>query len=169
MIIRTEYMTDQEAIRNIHAQAFGQMDEACLVDRLRKEKEESIVLSLVGESKGSVLGHALFCKIDLKNKEIELKAAALAPIGVLPDSQNEGLGKALIEEGLLRLKKLGYQVVLVLGDPTYYERFGFSKELAKRIKCEYSCDAFMALELETESLPKEGTIKATYPSAFEYI
>ncbi len=95
-----------------------------------------------------------------------IEAAALAPIAVSPDYRGAGIGAALIREGLRICKAHGKDVVLVLGDPRYYVRFGFSAERATAIASAYSGPSFMALEL-TPGVLRGVSGSVTYPSAFD--
>jgi putative acetyltransferase len=91
----------------------------------------------------------------------------LAPMAVLPARQRQGIGSALVRDGLGRCRELGYEAVVVLGHPGYYPRFGFVPASRFGIGCEYDVPAevFMALELVPGALRgKPGTIR--YHPAF---
>ena len=83
-------------------------------------------MSLVAVNDGDVLGHAAFTFCSAGQPEIPL--AMLAPLCVAPNHHKQGLGSALVKEGFDRLKAQSVEKVLVLGDPAYYSRFGFSQE-----------------------------------------
>ncbi len=87
----------------------------------------------------------------------------LAPVAVLPARQRQGIARALIGAGHLRLKTLGEKIVFVLGDPDYYKRFGFSHEIAKPFACVYQGDDLQALRLSSDA-PAAGEV--VYPPAF---
>jgi len=110
---------DEPEIRRIETAAFGQPDEAHIIDAVRDSDLAQI--SLVARVDGVIVGHALFCAVEAAG----LDAGALGPIGVDPSRQGEGIGGALIRDGLARCATLGWQAVFVLGDPGYYSRFGF--------------------------------------------
>jgi putative acetyltransferase len=76
-----------------------------------------------------------------------VKAAALAPLSVLPGHQRRGVGDELTRHALSQLRDSGVELVVVLGHPAYYPRFGFSELLARLLDAPYSGSSFMALEL----------------------
>ena len=160
--IRAEVPADLPAIREVHTQAFGQADEAQLVDRLREDGD--FVASLVAERDGGIVGHVLFGQLRIVAPDREVAAAALAPVAVRPPLQRQGLGSTLIRAGLVRCRELGIEAVVVLGHPAYYPRFGFSAALAERLTAPYSGPAFMALELAPNCLASGGAVH--YPPAF---
>ena len=94
-----------------------------------------------------------------------IRAAALAPMAVQPDLQNQGIGSKLVEEGLKVVRERAFDGVIVLGHSAYYPRFGFSAELARRLAAPFSGEAFMALELVPGAL--DGSMgSVSYPAAF---
>ncbi len=94
-----------------------------------------------------------------------LAAAALAPMAVLPEHQRQGIGARLIKAGLALLRDEGESVVIVVGHPDYYPRFGFSSEKALNLESPFPPDAFMAMELRTGAL--DGIRgKVRYPESF---
>jgi putative acetyltransferase len=122
IIIRFERRDDISAIHAVQAAAFGQDIEANLVDALRESGSRRI--SLVAERNGEVVGHVLFSPVSLEGTTGGL---GLAPVGVLPEYQGQGIGSALIRAGLDECEKLGAPFVVVLGEPAYYSRFGFKR------------------------------------------
>jgi putative acetyltransferase len=157
--IRPERPQDVAAVRRIHERAFPLPDEADLVDRLRADGD--IVLALVAADPEPV-GHIVFSRLLLPDPAV--KATALAPVSVLPERQREGIGSALITEGLARLRDAGEDVVLVLGDPTYYSRFGFLTQAAKAFRSVYEGPYFQALPFTDAGRFAHGEV--TYPPAF---
>lgn len=145
MILRDETPADRAAIYELHRQAFGGEDESRLIDVLRDQGYHRV--SLVAEEDGRVVGHALFSAIEIVTPDARLPVLSLAPVGVLPEWQNRQVGTQLIRQGLERCRSTGHSIVLVVGHPPYYPRFGFSQELARQLECPYAGDAFMALEL----------------------
>lgn len=144
--IREELPEDIAAIYHVEEQAFGQPNEASLVDALRRHGV--FVLSLVGVQDGEIVGHILFTHGTIEDDDSEFDALALGPLAVLPDYQNQGIGSQLMEEGLVMCKEAGHKVVFLLGHPNYYPRFGFVKGSTKGIGNEYNADdAFMVKEL----------------------
>lgn len=124
-VIRSEQPQDAAAIRCVLEAAFPQPDEANLVDQLRANG--GITLSLVAESvDAGIVGHILFSPLNVHADDgTEFSAQALAPLAVAPTHQKQGIGAALVEAGLAALREMGEALVFVLGDPSYYGRFGF--------------------------------------------
>jgi len=146
ILIRPETAADQDAIRHVNRLAFGQDDEARLVDALRDGG--FLRVSLVAEQAGQVVGHILFSDLPIITGAGMVPALALAPMAVLPDFQNQGIGSALVRSGLDECRQQGHKIVVVLGHPHFYPRFGFSPKLASHLESQFSGgDSFMAVEL----------------------
>jgi putative acetyltransferase len=143
--------------------AFGQVDEADLVDRL--QQEGAVLLSLVAVMGTEIVGHILFSRMWVDTANGSMPAVALAPMAVVPGHQRRGIGGRLIRSGLDWLRNRGEQKVIVLGHPDYYPRFGFSVEKAQALESPFPPYAFMATELSHNSL---GGIcgRVRYPVAF---
>jgi putative acetyltransferase len=127
-MIRYARAADHPAIAEINTLAFGQPDEAALVDRLRADGD--VLFELVSETDGRVDGHILFSRLWADRAGM---FAALAPMAVHPDRQRGGLGSALVRAGLESAREFGAHGVLVLGHPAYYPRFGFAAETARKV------------------------------------
>lgn len=157
--IRAAESGDASAIFALHSTAFEMEAEANLVRSLSEDGD--IVLSLVALNAGEIIGSAVYSRllIDGENKG----ASALAPLGVRPDWQARGVGSALIAESHMQLTKSGENLVIVLGDPAYYKRFGFSVAAARNFRTPYDGPYLMALEL-SKNAPKNGAV--TYANAF---
>lgn len=134
MRIRPETPADAPAIFRVNELAFGQPAEARLVDALRGTAHWIAELSLVADDAGEVVGHVLFTRMALRDGTRVSPALALAPVAVHPTRQNAGIGGRLVREGLERGRALGHGVVVVLGHPTYYPRFGFEPAGARGIR-----------------------------------
>ncbi len=143
--IRQEAEGDIPDIRDVNRSAFDEVDEAHLVDDLRSEGYAR--LSLVAEEDGRIVGHIMFSEATIRTEETGVGALALGPVGVIPERQGQGIGSALIREALDRCARTGHRIVVLLGHPDYYPRFGFSAERAGNLSSAYSGEAFMALEL----------------------
>ena len=161
--IRQETQKDHKAIREVNCRAFGCDDEANLVDQLRRDG--SVVMSLVAVVDNRVEGHILFSDLPIETETGEIHAVALAPLAVTPEYQKQGIGSSLVRAGLDACRQIGRKIVVVLGHPEYYRRFGFTAELTKKLKAPISGEAFMAIELVPGALKGvTGTVK--YPKAF---
>jgi putative acetyltransferase len=162
--LRDEVPEDREPIRALHRAAFGGEGEGRLVDRLREDG--LVVVSLVAVEAGEVVGHALFAELPIEpDGGGVLHGVALAPLAVLPARQRRGIGSALVRRGLALCRERGRALAVVVGDPAYYGRFGFSAELARRLRAPWAGPFMTALELAPGSLPP-GMATARYPDAF---
>jgi putative acetyltransferase len=162
-LIRIEAPSDANAVVNVNRLAFGQEDEARLVASLRDEGH--VRMSLVAEEGGSVVGHVLFSRLAIETQNGTVEALALAPLAVVPEWQGRGIGSALVREGLRICAERGHRVVIVLGDPVFYGRFGFSADRARLLRSLYSGPAFQALELMPGALEAiDGEV--IYPPPF---
>ena len=123
--IRASKPADRTAIYRVESAAFGQKDEADLVERL--EAAGRTVFSLVAEKGDEIVGHILFTSAKVAGGQIEQDIVCLAPVAVYPDHQNEGIGAALIRAGIELCQKAGHARMFVLGHPAYYPRFGFER------------------------------------------
>ena len=110
----------------------------------------------------------MFSNLPIETDGEVLRGAALAPMAVRPGLQRQGVGSALVKRGIQLCRDCGYVVIVVLGDPAYYSRFGFSGERAKRLRGPYSGEALMALEL-TQGVLKNGMGALRYPDAFRLV
>ena len=151
--IRAEQPNDRAAIREVHVCAFGGDEEANLVELLRNRKKA--VISLVAVSQQRVVGHILFSPISISNAPEDFRAVGLAPLAVLPEFQNHGIGSQLTHAGLEACRQRDYDAVVVLGHPGYYPRFGFSRAKDHGLDNEYDAlDAFLVMELKPRSLQR---------------
>jgi len=165
MRIRAQTADDDSAVWQVNKSAFPTPVEAGLVERLRTEADP--VVSLVAEDDEGVLGHILFSPVSL-SADPDFFAMGLAPMAVMPNRQRQGIGAALIREGLEACRQLGCRAVFVLGHPDYYPRFGFVAASRFGIECQFEVpdEAFMALELEPGAL-KGLAGKMHYHPAFD--
>lgn len=125
--IRAEREGDAAAIRRVTEAAFrgrpyADGDEADVIERLRAAA--ALTLSLLATAGAETIGHAAFSPATLRGAAAPWYA--LGPVSVLPEYQRRGVGTALIESGLERLRERGAGGCILLGDPGYYARFGFA-------------------------------------------
>jgi putative acetyltransferase len=151
------------AVLALHRAVFGGEYEAELVERL--DRDGLVVASLVALEAEIVVGHVLFSELAVAIDGRPILAASLAPLAVLPDFQRSGIGVRLVTNGLRILRDRGKAAVIVLGQPSYYRRFGFSAEVARKLEGPFMGENFMALELTSGALAGL-TGSARYPAAF---
>jgi putative acetyltransferase len=163
--IRPERPDEVAAVHRVNAEAFGQPNEADLVDALRANGKA--VLSLVAELDGQVVGHVLFSPMSVEPAGA-CRAVGLAPLAVLPERQRQGIGSALVRDGIERCRNLGFDIVLLLGEPEYYSRFGFINAAGLGIdggfKSQRALQAFQVLELRPMASP--GPLRVAYAEEF---
>jgi len=166
--IRSEIPSDIPAIDTVNREAFGQDGEARLVRALRKGGDYIPGSSLVAVHEGKIIGHILFAPISIESEDASVPAVALAPLSVLFEYQCRGVGSGLVEEGLRICREQGHRIVIVVGHPTYYPRFGFTPAPVRGIKAPFPCrnEVFMAYPLVDGALDGiHGTVR--YPPEFE--
>ena len=183
--IRTEHPADAAAVDDILVQAFGRTYEADLVIRLREAGRA--VIALVAERENKLLGHILFSPLALEGyapphapEDIpplplvrapapwpgcapgSLCLLALAPVAVLPEFQHQGIGSALVRQGILAAGPLIWAAgIVVVGHADYYPRFGFAPAARFGLTCPFPVPeaSFLALELEPGALAdKHGQV-----------
>jgi putative acetyltransferase len=162
--IREERSHDRAGIRNVNNRAFGQEQEANIVDALRTNG--AVLLSLVATMNDRVVGHVMFSPITVG----DVTGAALGPMAVLPEHQRQGIGGVMIETGTDKLKQLGYPFMIVLGHAEYYPRFGFKPASRFGVVCEWEVpdEAFMLLVLD-ETRMKDVSGLARYRREFSSV
>ncbi|MHB8626051.1 MAG: GNAT family N-acetyltransferase [Aggregatilineales bacterium] len=166
--IRSEEPEDSSAVRHIHEQAFPSPNEANLVDKLCKANKATV--SLVAIENAQAVAHILFSPITIASDATvtsPISGLGLAPVAVLPELQKRGTGSALIRAGLEKCRELGVDIVVVLGNPRYYERFGFARADAYWLGNECgAAEDFMVIEFRKGILETvKGTVQ--YPSEFK--
>lgn len=166
MKIRAEQADDYAAIRQLNELAFGRSQEADLVEALRDSDLDVIslvaiapVADSVPQDAGAIVGHLLFSPVTITPTIAPplvnpIKIAGLGPIAVLPALQRRGIGSQLIQAGLEQCRQQGYDAIVVLGNPQFYQRFGFATASLKQLQCEYDVpeEVFMVIELQPNSL-----------------
>ena len=150
--IRRETPEDIDSIRYVNEQAFGQENESKLIEKLRKRGV--LTISLVATQDGEIVGHIAFSPVVVESEGSSFEAIALAPMAVLPMYQRKGIGSQMVRAGLKECRRLGHEIVVVLGHPDYYPRFGFAPAKQKDIDCEFEVpeEVWMILELREGAL-----------------
>ena len=156
IVIHDEKPENYPVTHRVITTAFGRPDEANLFDALRCDGD--LAVSLVAKDGDTLVGH-----IALSRMQSPTGALGLGPIAVLPENQARGIGSALIRAALEQATKDSYGFVFVLGAPDFYQRFGFSTDLAAQFSCAYAGPYFMALTL---SPPDVASGSAVYAKAF---
>lgn len=168
MNVRCENSSDYQAVAEVNVQAFGQENEAHLVEQIRQSDRYIPELTLVAELDGAVVGHVMFSYIHIVGEET-LQLLALAPLAVRPKLQRQGIGSALVLAGLARADEMGEAIVIVLGHPQFYCRFGFEPSVCYGISSPFPVpeDAFMVKQLLHYQDRYRG--KVVYPPAFRAV
>ncbi len=165
--IRQEEPKDVAAIRAVNERAFGQTEEANIVDRLRVSCADA--LSLVATMDDRIVGHILFSPVTIEGDGRITEGMGLAPMAVLPEYQRQGIGTALVKIGLTMLRSRSCPFVIVLGHPEYYPRFDFEPASKRGIRCQWEAvpdAAFMILVLDEHGM-KDVCGVARYRDEFD--
>ncbi|MGD9854501.1 MAG: GNAT family N-acetyltransferase [Planctomycetaceae bacterium] len=164
--IRAANVSDYRQVRRILQLAFGGDAEARLVEGLRADNV--VLCELVAARRAVILGQIMFSVLDVTVDDRKVVAAALAPLAVVSSEQHKGIGSLLVDDGLRAMRQGGIEAVIVVGNPSFYSRFGFSRKKTLYLESTYQGDAFMALELVVGVL--DGTTgSAEYPTAFALV
>lgn len=172
MILRQEKHEDCIEVHDLIVTAFSDMAESdhteqFLVKRLQNSPDFIPELSIVAEIEDKIVGYILLSKIKVENKDSEFSSLALAPVAVLKDFQNKGIGSALILYAHEKAKKLGFGSIILLGHENYYPKFGYQKASLFHIKLPFEVpdENCMAIELQENALKNvSGTV--VYPKEF---
>jgi putative acetyltransferase len=161
MFVRPESGEDADAVRNVNLAAFPTAQEADLVKALHDER--GCEIALVADDDGTIVGHVMLSRMNVEGDGRHYRALGLAPVAVVPERQGQGIGSALIEEGLRQARERGEEIVFLVGEPDYYRRFGFAAAAAEPFASPYAGPHFMAKAFVP--LPRSGT--AAYAPAFD--
>ncbi len=138
--LRLETDRDRDGVEELLLEAFPTALEARLVQMLRED--DDVVYSLVASGRTGVIGHALFSRMPAPAGSL-----ALGPVAVTAPRRRQGIAAALVKAGLGHAKADAWEAVIVLGDPSYYRRFGFRQEAVRRMSCRYAGPNLMGLAL----------------------
>ena len=147
MQVRESTAADIPGIVALYPRAFPEEDLVPVVRALLEDPPNR--MSLVATIDEAIAGNVIFTSCGVEDSDA--KVALLAPLAVAPDFQKQGIGSALVRDGLRRLKEAGFDLVCVLGDPAYYGRFGFVPE--RHVETPYPippewADAWQSLQLD---------------------
>ena len=156
--IRSFEPEDASSVRHLLTAAFPSPAEADLVEALRADGAAEG--ELVADAECATVGHVMLSR--MKEPEGTL---GLAPVATAPEHQRQGIAASLIESALAQALANDWRGVFVLGDQSYYGRFGFDAEAAKRFESPYAGEHFAYTELDEDDEPVKGN-KATYADAF---
>lgn len=151
MLIRVEIPVDAPGIDALLRQSFESNDEADLVQQLREDG--LLTLGIVAtDDEGGVVGYAAFSPVEVSGEDRQW--VALAPLAVEESLRRQGLAEKLVYEGLDSLNEFGYAAVVVLGDPAYYQRFGFVPAARHQLSCRWpgTEEAFQVYALAEDAL-----------------
>ena len=156
MLIRKALSSELNETLAIERAAFDSDEEANLVVDLLGDVSAKPVVSLLAFHRERAVGHVLFSKVRLDSKS-PLTGSILAPLAVVPDAQNQGVGGKLIQYGLRVLADSATDLVFVLGYPGYYSRFGFKPAGRLGFEAPYpipakNADAWMVQELRPNTI-----------------
>ena len=168
LTICPETPLDYPAIAGVHTLAFGRNNEAQLVEKIRASKHYIPNLSLIAEFNHTIIGHILLSYVNLIEEEI-WQVLSLAPIAVRPEFHNQGVGSQLVQVALERAEAIDEPLVVVLGHPQFYSRFGFEPANRYGIEAPFPVpeEAFMIKPLQNYRQHFRG--KVIYPSAFNEV
>ena len=162
MDLRDAALIDSAASRRLLLSAFPTPAEADLVEQLRASGD--MLVELVATTDDAVQGMIGFSRLIAEDRPFRL--ACLAPLAVAPAMQGKGLGGRLTLAGIGRCRQAGLDGIVVLGDPAYYGRHGFSAEAAAPLRCPWSGPNLLALALRPGGLP-QATTSLRFAAAFD--
>ncbi|MDC3312246.1 N-acetyltransferase [Alphaproteobacteria bacterium] len=167
MNIRLAQETDLDSILTVIETAFSDEENKVimnLVEELSRETSSPSIKSLVAEVDNQVIGYVSFSPIFLKS-DSGIVGYILAPLAVSPEHQKQGVGSNLIKSGIDMLTKEGVGVLLVYGDPAYYGRFGFKKEIGNAFVPPYT----LQYPFGWTGMMLNGTVVPEEPIQFECV
>lgn len=164
--IRAATGGDVAATDALLRRAFPKPDEAQLVQRLCIDGDMVLTLVADDEETGELAGMVAFSRMEVEIGGKAIASVALAPVAVAARYRRQGVAEALIQAGLAHLGEAGAMLCFVLGDPAYYERFGFAADWARGFASPYAGDYLMALPLQGGAMPCGVRGKADHATAF---
>lgn len=130
--IRSERQGDRERISAVVRRTYADVPhsdhrEHSMVDRLRETDAYVPALSLLAELAGEAVGHVLLTKVRIVGHGATTAALALAPLSVVPEYRSRGIGARLVRTAHKRAAAHGFRMIIVVGNPSYYPRFGYER------------------------------------------
>ncbi|MDE0007738.1 MAG: N-acetyltransferase [Gammaproteobacteria bacterium] len=150
---------DADAVHALLLECFPTEAEANLVRQLRQDGDTAF--SFVALASDAIVGHVVFSRLVAPKG-----CLALAPVAVTASWRRQGIAAALIEAGIARAKEQGAAMLVVLGDPAYYRRFGFHEQMVRGMTSPYEGPNLMGLALARNSSPGDAIV---HPPAFESV
>jgi putative acetyltransferase len=117
LFIRDETTDDYPSVYEVNRSAFGRVEEADLVEKIRPLSRE--IISMVAVLDEMIVGHLLFSPVTIHNNSRAIAAMGLGPVAIMPEYQRQSIGTLLIEAGLRQCKLRGCKILFVLGHPEY--------------------------------------------------
>ena len=164
LIVRDERHTDLVAIADVVRAAFGHDDEAELVDQLRNTGALTVSTVLVCDER--LIAHASASPMTWVDGSMRFVTWALAPVSVTPTEQRRGYGTKVVLATIERCRQLGADILTVLGNPAYYQRFSFepASQHGMAIDGKEFGDAFMVMELTKGALHEAHGLLRWHPA-----
>lgn len=157
--IRQEQKTDYQQVRSVIKSAFEDLaisdkTEHLLVERLRDSEAFVPDLSIVAEIEGKIIGHILISRVKINNAQSSFDALSLAPVSVLPEYQNKGVGSMLIVHAHKVAREAGHKAIVLVGHQDFYPKFGYlqSQEFNITFPFDVRPENAQAIELEEHGL-----------------
>lgn len=166
IIVRDESPGDAVRIHAVHARAFPTDLEARLVDALRDAG--AVVISQVAVVAGAIVGHVLLSPVHIEHGGSNTSVLGLAPIAVAPEYQRQGVGSKLMRSALDQARARHVGAVVLVGEPDYYARFGFTAAKQSGLRCKWpgTDEAFMVLEIDSGALARSSGL-VSYHELFD--
>lgn len=144
-VIRAATGADAPAVDSLLRTCFPRDEEARLVQQLAIDGD--LVLVLIAEDAGAVVGMIAASRMQVTADTREVAAVAIAPLAVAKAARGQGVGEAMVAAAISHLRSAGVELAFVLGDPVFYERFGFEAATARGFDSPYAGDNFMGIRL----------------------
>lgn len=171
IIYRTESPENAAEISQMLKSTFGQPDEAELVESLRESGKLSYSLIAVDSKRNIIVGYAALSPVTIRSEKQQSAGLALAPIAVIKEYQNQGIGSALVTKITeFSQQKKNNPFLAVLGEPDYYKKFGFERSIYYNVKSCYEVpEEFFMIKRNDNFCPPDNISIASYCPEFELL